>query len=76
MVFVTFDLQSNKKSFQVPLREELQNITEAEKPHVAGSLERFNLWSLTIFVVVSQLDPAAFGNGFSAARNNITEEFN
>lgn len=77
IVFVTLSLQSNKKSLQVSLREELQNVTEAEKPHAVGSLERLNLWSLTIVVVnvVSQLDPATFRNGFTAARNNVFEEF-
>lgn len=35
--------QSNKESFQVPLRKELQNVTEAEKPHDPRALDRLHI---------------------------------
>lgn len=68
--------QSNKESFQVPLREELQDITEAEKSHAADPFEWLHIWSLIVIVinVVPQLDPATLRLGFSAPRNNVIEE--
>lgn len=74
-VLIIFLLQSNKESFQVPLRKKLQNITEAEKSHDSRALDWLNLWSLTVIInVIPQLNSTVVGFGLAATRDYVAKE--